>query len=121
MALAEAHALFSREVGKFARWFGGCPCHDWIWCQDINDVAKNKLFITEVGVASGVKECWMRGRRGSELARGVWKTLLDNFRAATSTTLQHRLVPLTTAERARVTHALETMKTTWREELSAKL
>jgi hypothetical protein len=121
MALAEAHALFSREVGKFARWFGGCPCHDHIWCQDISDEAKNKLFVKEIGVTSGVKECIWRGRRGSELARGHWKTLLDTFRAATSTTLQHRLVPLPAAERARVTHALEIMKTTWREELSAKL
>ena len=65
-AQTEAAHVFSAAVGKAARWFVGCKCHDCIWTMKISDARKQALLSRQIGH----RECVWRGRRGSELARG---------------------------------------------------
>ena len=53
-AYTEGYSVFSTAVGKASRWFKGCPCHKW-------------------GDPDG-DDCWRKGRRASDLARGAAST-----------------------------------------------
>jgi len=117
-ALIEAYNVFSKSVGREARWFTGCPCHDHIWRQPISDLAKLRLFKQEVG--DGINECIWRGRRGLELARGHWKQMLQRVKRATSSELHLRLTKLSAEDRAVVISQFERMKTAWVEEMRVK-
>jgi len=73
-AEVEAHWVFSNSVGQAHRWFTGCRCHDHIWTDTtLSDLQKQNQFALETG---GWEYCPDRGKRGWQLARGHWKTLI---------------------------------------------
>ena len=116
--IVEAFHVFSRQVGRETRWFGGCCCHDHIWRKPLTDQAKLRLFQKEEG--SHLRECVWRGRRSSELARGYWRQQAARVRNATSAELHFRLTHLPGPERAYVVEQFEMMKTRWAEEILVK-
>ena len=95
-ASSEAHAVFSRAVGAAVRWWSGCECHDHIWTSGESIGRQQEQFEEESG---GLLFCGRRARRGSELARGKWKDLVQIVRTASSTELQRRLLKLPVALR----------------------
>jgi hypothetical protein len=88
-ARTEAYAVLAGAVGREARWFGGCPCHDHIWTSGDSPERQRAQFRREVG--EGVLECIWRGRRGSELARGRWRGMVSSVRDASSSELHVRV------------------------------
>eukprot|EP00974_Lingulodinium_polyedra_P044651 4281970-Lingulodinium_polyedra.AAC.1 len=78
---------------------------------------KDKLFRQTV---RGCKHCWLRGRRGSALARGHWKVLAEQVRTATSPELGARLSRLPEHERDEVMSMFDRMRLRSFEELLAK-
>ena len=82
---------------------------------------KLRKFRSAIGIA-GVDDCFWRCRRGSELARGHWRTLASTVRHASANAreLQVRLARLLPPERASIAAGLESMATSWAEEILAK-
>lgn len=117
-AICESYDVFGTCVGRESRWFTSCGCHAHIWMLHKSDVAKQRLFQAEEG--KDVHECIWRGRRGSELARGHWRGMLDRLKRANSFLLQARLTKLKPEDRAAIAGSHEKMIAGWIEEIAAK-
>ena len=117
-ALCEAYSVLADTCGEVAGWWTGCPCHDYIWTQNITPRAKILLFRAET--RNKCHECWRRGRRANELARGYWRTLIRRVQDADSRLMQERLAMLSAEARATLSQTFRSMKADLCEELFAK-
>lgn len=116
-AQTESYAVFGSAVNRCHAWLTGCPCHDHIWMSGLSEAKQKELFWSECKC----DECWRRGRRLSELARGYVSTWALDVNQCNSAHLQRKLSCVADGKREQLIHMNEKLKTTWVEEITDKM
>eukprot|EP00959_Pyramimonas_sp_CCMP1952_P063046 1317805-Pyramimonas_sp.AAC.1 len=104
MCIRDRLRAFSSACGCVSGWFTGRSCRDRLWKRA---ATTSKRFM---------HQCIWRGRRGSDLARGRWKRLVDVVaRSSANDEVRARMGALPPISRTRVMSGLDQMILSWRD------
>ena len=114
---AIAFLVIARIVGKYARWFEGCHCHEEVWTAQVSRKRKLEKFQQLV---PGQTECIHKNRRATDMALGAIVDIRAAIQGATSPELDSRLATLSHLDRSYVLAFLQQLRDNLCEYYTAK-